>query len=639
MQSYITLGLRTSVLPPHVAEGAFAHNLIAWPSASASGTALDYSAMKITPTTLTLQQFFSVGNEQFLIPAYQRRYAWGQRQQRELFDDIRLLPSGDTHLLGTVLFLSETHKPGVNQLELVDGQQRVTTITILMKVLARRFEREHKEKTAQKIAELLQCEGVDELVLPKLQLGDLDHGDYVRIMDTGDLSEVENACLSSAHQHFTEWVEQLTVEDLNAFFRKLLNSASIIRLDVGAAKDAYKLFETINNRGLRLKPTDIIKNFLLGHASSLPAGTLEKVKDDWRKLIVALDGLDSDDFFRQWLAGKLHRKVTKTKLVADFKAYYLRQVLEAETMTEFLSATIKDDEDEEDAEDIAITGDEDEFTEATVKIKKVKLTAFASSLRRSAEVYSELLWCTTESNKINRHIGNLWRIKAFQAFTWLLDMFERQSLDEKNRVKLLKALEAFMMRRHICEKRSNELETIFAGLTGLADEDYARVVLDILREHTPDDDEFESAFATFPFVPAVINRARYALEMFEYEVIGHKNEYYLADPDELELEHIIPKAADKASTKKELGDWPTYLGESWKAKHVKMLHRIGNMALLADELNVVASNNPFLAKRKEYAKSNIQLTKALAGLDQFKFKQVDDRSKAFAKQAVKLWTV
>lgn len=595
--------------------------------------------MKITPTTLTLQQFFSVGNEQFLIPAYQRRYAWGQRQQRELFDDLRLLPPGDTHLLGTVLFLSDTHKPGINQLELVDGQQRVTTITILMRVLARRFEQEQKEKTAQKIAELLQCEGVDEQVMPKLQLGDLDHGDYARIMDAGDLSEVENDCLSSAYEHFTEWVAQLSVDELNGFFHKLLNSASIIRLDVGAAKDAYKLFETINNRGLRLKPTDIIKNFLLGHASSLPAGTLDKVKDDWRKLIVALDGLDSDDFFRQWLAGKLHRKVTKTKLVADFKAYYLRQVLEAESMTEFLSSTIKDDEDEEEAEDVAITGEEDEAVEAPAKIKKVKLTAFAKSLRQSAETYSQLLWCTTDSTKVNRHIANLWRIKAFQAFTWLLDMFGRESLDEKVQIRLLKALEAFMMRRHICEKRSNELETIFAGLTGIADHGYEKAVLEVLQEHTPDDEEFESSFASFPFVPAVIDRARYALEMFEYRAIAHKNEYYLADPDDLELEHIIPKAADKASTKKDFGDWPTYLGEGWKAKHTKMLHRIGNMTLLADELNVVASNNPFLAKRKEYAKSNIQLTKDLAGLSQFRFKQVEDRSKAFAMQAVAIWRV
>ncbi|MBO7803345.1 DUF262 domain-containing protein [Burkholderia pseudomallei] len=595
--------------------------------------------MKITPTPLTLQQFFSVGNEQFVIPAYQRRYAWGQRQQRELFDDLRLLASGDTHLLGTVLFLSDTHKPGINQLELVDGQQRITTITILMQVLAHRFEHERKEKTAQKIAELLQCESVDEQLMPKLQLGDLDHDDYVRIMDGGDISEVENACLSGAYEYFTEWVWQLSVDELNVFFHKLMNSASIIRLDVGAAKDAYKLFETINNRGLRLKPTDIIKNFLLGHASSLPAGTLDKVKDDWRKLIVTLDGLDSDDFFRQWLAGKLHRKVTKTKLVADFKAYYLRHVQEAESMTEFMSSTIKDDEDEDDSEDVAITGEEDDVTEASAKIRKVKLTVFAKALRRSAELYAELLWHSTQSPKVNRHIANLWRIKAFQAFTWLLDMFERKSLDEKAQVRLLKALEAFMMRRHICEKRSNELETIFAGLTGIAEEGYEKTVLEILRDHTPDDEEFESSFASFPFVPAVIDRARYALEMFEYQVIGHKNEYYLADPDELELEHIIPKAADKASAKKEFGDWPSYLGEGWKGKHTKMLHRIGNMTLLADELNVVASNNPLLAKRREYAKSNIQLTKDLVGLSHFKFAQVDARSKTFAKQAVSIWKV
>jgi len=595
--------------------------------------------MKITPTTLTLQQFFSVGNEQFLIPAYQRRYAWGLRQQRELFDDIRLLASGDTHLLGTVLFLSQTHKPGINQLELVDGQQRVTTIAILMRVIARRFEQEQKEKTAQKIAELLQCEGTDDQVMPKLQLGDLDHSDYVRIMDEGDISEVENGCLSGAHEKFTEWVGQLSVDELSAFFKKLMNSASVIRLDVGAAKDAYKLFETINNRGLRLKPTDIIKNFLLGHASSLPAGTLEKVKDDWRKLIVALDGLDSDDFFRQWLAGKLHRKVTKTKLVGDFKVYYLRHVQEAESMNEFLSSTIKDDEDEEDAEDVAITDEEDEAAEAPAKIKKVKLTAFAKALRQSAELYSALLRCKTESTKINRHIANLDRIKAFQAFTWLLDMFGRQSLDEKAQVRLLKALEAFMMRRHICEKRSNELETIFAGLTGIADEGFEKAVLEILRKNAPDDEEFEPSFALFPFVPAVIDRARYALEMFEYQAIGHKNEYYLANPDDLQLEHIIPKAAEKPGTKATYGDWPAYLGDGWKAKHAKMLHRIGNMTLLADELNVVASNNPFFAKRKEYKESNIRLTKDLASYAQFKFKAVEDRSKAFAKQAVRIWTV
>ncbi|KLU23128.1 hypothetical protein EOS_27315 [Caballeronia mineralivorans PML1(12)] len=593
--------------------------------------------MKITPTTLSLQQFFAVGNEQFLIPAYQRRYAWGQRQQRELFDDLRLLPAGDTHLLGTLLFLADTHGPGINRLELVDGQQRVTTITVLMRVLARRFEREGDPEAGQELTKLLLCKGVDRKPQPKLHLGDLDHADYIHIMEGGNSSEVENECLRGAHQNFTVWVDQLSLDELNQFFHKLMNSASIIRLDVGAAKDAYKLFETINNRGLRLKPTDIIKNFLLGHASSLPSGTLEKVKEDWRKLIVALDGLDSDDFFRQWLAGRLHRKVTKNKLVADFRAYYLRHVTEAQSMTEFISSSIKDDEDDEDAEDVAALEDSDPGD--LVADKKVKLTTFAKELRQSAQLYASLLWANTESSKVNRHINNLWRIKAFQSFTWLLDMFGRKSVNETTRVRLLRTLEAFMMRRHICEKRSNELETIFATLTSIDDQNYEHTALATLREYTPDDEEFETAFATFPFVPAVVNRARYALEMFEYQAIAHKNEYYLADPEELELEHIIPKAAEKPGTKAIYGDWPSYLGEGWKAKHIKMLHRIGNMTLLADELNVVASNNPFLAKRQEYAKSNIRLTQELAEYKQFKFKTIEDRSNAFGKLAIRIWKV
>lgn len=592
--------------------------------------------MKITPTTLSLQQFFAV-NEQFLIPAYQRRYAWGQRQQRELFDDIRLLPSGDTHLLGTVLFLSDTYKPGINQLELVDGQQRITTLTVLMRVVARRFAREGDTDAAQEISKLLLCKGLDRKVHPKLVLGDLDHSDYAIIMGDDTTSEVKNECLLSAHTHFTDWVDALSTDQLNEFLHKLLNSASIIRLDVGSAKDAYKLFETINNRGLRLRPTDIIKNFLLGHASSLSTDTLDRVKDDWRKLIVALDGLDSDDFFRQWLAGKLHRKVSKTKLVNDFKFYYFRHVQEAEGMTEFTSMPIKDDEGEDDDSDGIATPGIEEISDVPSKIEKIKLEVFAKALRVSAERYSALLRGTTQSTKVNRHIRNLWRIKSFQAFTWLLDMFGRKNLEEKAQIRMLKALESFMMRRHICEKRANELETIFSSLTGFADEGYEKAVIGVLREHTPEDEEFESSFALFAFV--VVDRARYALEMFEYQAIGHKNEYYLADPDELELEHIIPKAAEKASTKKDFGDWPSYLGEGWKIKHAKMLHRIGNMTLLADELNVVASNNPFLSKRKEYAASNIQLTKDLVGYPHFKFKQVEDRSQDFAKQAVAIWRV
>lgn len=252
--------------------------------------------MKISPTTLTLQQFFSVSNEQFLVPAYQRRYAWGKKQQREFFDDIRLLHDGDTHLLGTVLFLSSTHSPRLNQMELVDGQQRVTTITLLLSTIANRFEADDDGETAKEIRKLLQCKAMDGKINSKLLLGDLDHNDYKSLIEDGDTSESSNQSLTDAFLYFESWIDDLDEQEVNNFYHKLMNSVTIIRLDVGEAKDAYKLFETINNRGLRLRPTDIIKNFLLGHASAIDQDTLNKVKDNWRRLIVALDGYQGQRF-------------------------------------------------------------------------------------------------------------------------------------------------------------------------------------------------------------------------------------------------------------------------------------------------------------------------------------------------------
>ena len=84
--------------------------------------------MKITPTSLTLSQLLGAENEQYVIPAYQRRYSWKQHQVEDMWDDLEILEGADSHLFGTIVCLAGHHTAGVNQLELVDGQQRLTTI-------------------------------------------------------------------------------------------------------------------------------------------------------------------------------------------------------------------------------------------------------------------------------------------------------------------------------------------------------------------------------------------------------------------------------------------------------------------------------------------------------------------------------
>ena len=127
----------------------------------------------------------------------------------------------------------------------------------------------------------------------------------------------------------------MSPDEFDSFYFKLMDKVSVIRLDVYQAKDAYKLFETINNRGLSLSPTDIIKNFLLGHASILDDETLISVKENWKNIIVSLDGISTDEFFRHFMCSQLRRKITFTYLNDEFKKLYINSVQNCEGLAEF----------------------------------------------------------------------------------------------------------------------------------------------------------------------------------------------------------------------------------------------------------------------------------------------------------------
>src|SRR5688572_3752257 len=111
--------------------------------------------MIITPTSLTVNQLLGSTNEQYVIPAYQRRYSWHERQVWELIDDIRLIENADTHLLGSIVCLAGHHTAGLNRLELVDGQQRLTTLSIVLECIRQRLVKEDQEEEAAELGRLL----------------------------------------------------------------------------------------------------------------------------------------------------------------------------------------------------------------------------------------------------------------------------------------------------------------------------------------------------------------------------------------------------------------------------------------------------------------------------------------------------
>ena len=553
--------------------------------------------MNINPQTMSIARFFGGPQEQFYIPAYQRRYSWGKTQILDMYNDIISLDNNDTHLLGNVVFLTSVHTPGINRLELVDGQQRITSLTLFFKAIKERSIILGIQTIANNIDQYLHAQETVDKSSNKLLLGDLDNPDYKSLMEWEDIDTIKNQNLLDNYNYLYSKINLLESEELKSLYSKLINSVFIIRLDIDAAKDAYKLFETINNRGLSLSATDIIKNFLLGKASNIDDKTLDKVRNNWKGVIINLDNIKMDNFFRQLMSSILEKKVSNNDLIEEFKKYY-----------DFLIS--KDDQ-------------------ASV------LVSFSKKILMASEIYSKIIQQNFQSDLINTHLDNLARVESLPSYIFLLNIFQRDDLKDKEIVSILQIIETFMLRRTICEYRTGELDVIFSKLVKLNSKNIIKTMQCELLKDTPSDVEFEMKFPTATFTTKA-NRAKYILEQFEYDAIDHQNEFRLTRGQELHLEHIIPQKI----TSKKFESWENYLGLNAHIQHKEYLNRIGNFTLLGQELNIKASNHPFQVKLEQYKKSNITLTQTIAeNYQDFRFEEVEQRSLSMAKKAVEIWKI
>lgn len=591
--------------------------------------------MKIVPNTLKVGNLFNIPNEQFNIPAYQRRYAWGDKQLNDFFTDIDLLGESDVHLLGTVVFLAEAHSAGINTLELIDGQQRITTLSILLRVLFEKLPAD--SDNAREIKKYLSCRASDTLGT-KLVLGDLDNEDYQAIMSGGSAG-IKNPCLGFAYSFFSEKIA--SVSDIDGFYNKLTNNVEVIRLDIAEAKDAYKLFETINNRGLKLSATDIVKNFLLGHASLLGSDILAQVKKDWTRVIVSLDHIpgSSDRFLRHFLMGTLRTKVPASLLVEELKNYYYANVREAVRLTdhrarmERIGKTIEPDMADADDEEASETATKPE----SYRKESIGILDFSAALRNAAEVYAKIIEAKTGDTGVDRHLRNLRRIEATPAYTFLLNLFQRTDVSTGDIKKILFVLESFILRRQICEYRTAELDDIFSHLVGVASADIVANVREELKEHTPGDEEFKERFIVQNHKRGD-DRAKYILEQIELHMLGNTSEFSVNSGTEVHLEHIIPQTIKTKKAKHEFGDWITYLGDRALEDHSRYLYRIGNLTILDYALNIKAQNNPFAAKLDAYKDSAFKLNSTIRDTyPDFRYEQVEERSRSLADLALEIW--
>ena len=254
----------------------------------------------------------------YAIPRYQREYTWSRAQWDALFED--LLDNELHYFLGSIICINQSQDAlTVQSLELVDGQQRMTTLSLLLAAIYQSF-RVLPELTMEQQIELYNLK--HKLVLkkkpdqPRLipQVQNNNQQDYFAVLgQTSILDDVDpvpnagNRRVLKAYRHFLWRIEQYleqcadAVGGLMALLEKV-NTATLVKIEVAGHSDAYTLFESLNNRGVPLTAIDLIKNKLLAVLESKDPGSIDKQYNRWKKVIDALgdDYAVQERFFRQY---------------------------------------------------------------------------------------------------------------------------------------------------------------------------------------------------------------------------------------------------------------------------------------------------------------------------------------------------
>lgn len=394
----------------------------------------------------------------YFIPKYQREYVWGKNNWELLFDDI--ISNENNHFLGSIICINtKTDAVDKDHLELIDGQQRMTTLSILFIAIydyLNFFKKdiEDDEELSEFNSELLNLKYKLILKSDKKSLrltpsiSGKNKQDYEhlfsfesKLMD-GKFAKSASAGLRrivKAYRYFQMRLSEqrkLTDESFEYIFDrkntlellKKLNSAVLVKIEVVSHSDAFTLFETLNNRGVPLTAIDLIKNSFLNEFEKREKNSIDEKFENWNRLISNL----TEDY-----------NVQERFLRHFYHAYKNEPDIEVKGKTRATSSTL-----------ISIYDN---------LIKKDPEYLF-ERLNGSSEIYNRLVVYENEDNSevISKKLKDLQNIGGVSAYSLLLYIFEKYSLDDTDKSTLIEFLVKFFLRRNITDSPpTRDLDAIF----------------------------------------------------------------------------------------------------------------------------------------------------------------------------------
>lgn len=578
------------------------------------------------------------------IPAFQRRYVWKQDEQWEpLWDDVENLAQSllehdhaEPHFMGAIVLQQKLVAAAtIERRIVVDGQQRLTTLQLLIDAIQEVLEDRGHSNPAKRLADLVDND-------KEYRSGEPDHAFKVwpTVMDqvsfrhamSNELSAQDHAAsrIVQAHEYFkgqaARWLDEFRDEPevrdraANALDKAVSTKLEIVVIDLGTSDDPHIIFETLNARGTPLLQSDMVKNKVLHDAKSGlrddddEASTTENKiwpfgQDDWWAHEVGR-GLQRrprvDVFLNHWLTLR-NRRVMKP--YDEFRAF--------ETYAQ-----------------------EREHADDTIHDIARDLGKIGSIYREVEEVQrGEIKQFLERRNVMNVGV-------VTPLLLWLLSA----GLTAARLANCLKALESFLVRRVVCGYSARSYGDVFvellARLAGGDSGDSAdkadRILVSYLSEQTsqaalwPGDDELRERFMTAPLYPYLTRgRLRMVLAGIEEELRTNKAESGDV-PGDLHIEHIMPQAWQENYPLPDHRRSDEYAADD----RDRTVHTIGNLTLVNCRLNSSLSNAGWNNKRATLAEHSVlYLNKALVneGPDVWDETEIERRAEWLHERAVNIW--
>ncbi len=548
--------------------------------------------------------FMEGADKRYIIPVYQRKYNWKQDNCRQLYVDLKkvIIDNRTSHFFGSIV---SSLVPNGSKIEyhIIDGQQRLTTVTLLLLAIRNLIRKGKVSSKEDKLDEqinqrfLISPWAKDDYKI-KLYPVKSDRNALSRLF--GEEEDYDYASnLTINYLLFCDWIlkEEVSVDDLFCAIGKL----EIIMITLDPGDNAQLIFESLNSTGLALQEGDKIRNYILmGQTPDVQY----KLYDPYWTTIEKCTGNDVSNFVRDYLSIKQQITPTISNVYRDFKNY-------AETV-------------------------------------KLPVETLLDDMRRYARLYEKLLVCRSGLNnkQLDDCLYRMMRLEIVVTRPFLMEVLRLNQdgkLSANDILQIFLITETYLFRRNICEVPTNALNKIFLNLNreilrydNTAENYVDKLIYTLISKKEsgrfPDDNEFAAELSSKQVYQM---RGKYKAYLFErienYGTVETKDVYSHLDNNVYSIEHIMPQHLTPA--------WIESLGANALEIHSTWKHRLANLTLTGYNPNL--SNKSFSEKRdaKEggYKSSGLRMNQKISNKESWGLPELEERNGEMIALAKKIW--